>query len=68
MIKINLSRILGERRISRRKLAEMANVRPNTISAIYNEKVQRIDLDVLDRICKALNVQPGDILERIDDK
>ncbi|MED3905824.1 helix-turn-helix transcriptional regulator [Geobacillus thermodenitrificans] len=68
MIKINLSRILGERRISQRKLAEMANVRPNTISAIYNEKVQRIDLDVLDRICKALNVQPGDILERIDDK
>ena len=51
-----------------RKLAEMANVRPNTISAIYNEKVQRIDLDVLDRICKALNIQPGDILERIDDK
>jgi putative transcriptional regulator len=68
VIKINLSRILGERRISQRKLAEMANVRPNTISAIYNEKVQRIDLDVLDRICKALNVQPGDILERIDDK
>lgn len=67
MIKIHLSKILGERRITQRRLAEMADVRPNSVNAIYNEKAQRIDLDVLDKICKALDCQPGDLMERIDD-
>lgn len=67
MIKIHLSRILGERRITQRRLAEMADVRPNSVNMIYNEKAQRIDLDVLDKICKALDCQPGDLLERVDE-
>ena len=37
------------------------------VNMIYNEKAQRIDLDVLDKICKALDCQPGDLLERVDD-
>jgi putative transcriptional regulator len=67
MIKIHLSRVLGERRISQRQLAEMSGVRPNTINILYNEKIQRIDLDILNRICKALECQPGDLLEYISD-
>lgn len=65
MIKIHLSRILGERRISQRKLAEDANVRTATINAIYNESIQRLDLDVLNRICKTLDIQPGELIEYI---
>ena len=67
MIKINLSRILGERRISQKKLAEMAHLRPSTVNMVYNEKAQRIDFDVLNRFCKALNCQPGDLLEYLPD-
>ena len=67
MIKIHLSRVLGERRITQRRLSEMAGVRPNSINALYNEKAQRIDIDVLDKICKALECQPGDLLERIEE-
>ena len=67
LIKIHLSRILGERRITQRRLAEMADVRPNSVNAIYNEKAQRIDLDVLYKLCKALDCQPGDLMERVDD-
>lgn len=68
MIKIHLSRILGERRITQRKLAESANLRPNTVNMLYNERAQRIDFDVLNRLCKALGCQPGDIFEYIPDE
>ena len=67
MIKIHLSKMLGERRITQRRLADMAGIRPNSVNAIYNEKAQRIDLDVLDKICKALGCQPGDLLEHVED-
>ena len=65
MVKIHLSRILGEQRLSQKRLAEMAGIRPNTVNAIYHEQVRRIDFDVLDRICRALHCQPGDLLAYI---
>lgn len=68
VIKIHLSRILGERRMSQRTLAELAGVRPNAIGVIYNEKAQRIDLDILERVCRALACQPGDLLEYVPDE
>ena len=67
VIKINLSRILGERRITQKKLAEIAHLRPSTVNMVYNEKAQRIDFDVLNRFCKALNCQPGELLEYVPD-
>ena len=67
MIKNRLSRILGDRRLTQKKLAEMATLRPSTINAIYNERATRIDYDVLDKLCVALNCQPGDLLEHVAD-
>ena len=67
MIKIKLSEILVKHRISQKQLAEMTGLRPATISSIYNEKITRLDLQSLDRICKALNCRIGDILEYVDD-
>jgi putative transcriptional regulator len=67
MIRNHLSRILGERRISQKRLSEITDLRPSTVNAIYNERASRIDYDVLDRLCKALDCQPGDILEHVPD-
>ncbi len=66
MIKIKLSEILGRHRISQKQLAEEAGLRPATVSSIYNEKISRLDLHSLDKICKTLNCQPGDLMEYID--
>ncbi|WP_214730085.1 helix-turn-helix transcriptional regulator [Exiguobacterium sp. s168] len=63
MVRIRLSSILEARGLSQRQLALKAGIRPNALSAICNEKVQRIDLDILDRICTALELQPGDLFE-----
>ncbi|MBO5252310.1 MAG: helix-turn-helix transcriptional regulator [Clostridia bacterium] len=64
MIRIKLSRILGEKRISQAELARMTGIRPNTICNLYNELVERIDLEQLDLICEALECDISDILVR----
>ena len=52
MIKNHLSRILGERRWTRAKLARLTGIRPSTIGDLYNEMSERVSFDQLDRICE----------------
>ncbi|WP_312200297.1 helix-turn-helix domain-containing protein [Anaerospora hongkongensis] len=47
------------------QLQEISGVNKNTLYAIYNNTATRMDLSVLDRLCTALECQPGDILEFI---
>ena len=44
------------------QLSNITGVRPNTISDIYNEFVEKINLDTLDRICDALDCSLHEIL------
>ena len=48
MIKIHLSRILGEKRITQAELARQTGIRPSTIREIYNEISERLNIDYLD--------------------
>lgn len=68
MIRIYLSRILGERRWSQAKLAKITGIRPTTIGLLYNEQSRRIELDYLDKICNALGCDLSDLLEYTPDK
>lgn len=63
MIRIKLSEVLGRQKMTRKKLAELTNVRPNTIGDLYNEKVRKIDIDVLNRICSVMDCNISDLLE-----
>ncbi len=65
MIKIHLSRILGERRWSQARLARETGIRPSTICHWYNEFADRISLEHLDRICEVLGCTAADLLEYI---
>jgi len=64
-IKSNLSKILGERRMKMSELAEQAGIAKNTVLSLYHEKAKGITFDVLEKICNALNCQPGDIFEYV---
>ena len=68
MIKNNLSRLLGERKWTQADLARRAGVRPNTISALYNEFIDRVSLKQLDRICEVLGCKLSDLFEYIPPK
>ena len=60
MIKILLSRKLGELRWTQADLARKTGIRPSTISEIYHEMVERINLEHLDLICEALDCELED--------
>ena len=63
MIYLNLNSILGEKRIKMSELSVMSGVNKNTILAMYHNKQRRVDLEVLDKICKALNCDVTDIIK-----
>ncbi len=67
MIRIKLSELLGKNKMTRKALAELVGVRPNTIGDLYNERVKRIDLELLNNICKELDCELTDLIEYIKD-
>lgn len=62
-IKCHLSRIMGEQKINMAELAKRAGVAKNTVRSLYYETAKGITWDVLAKLCKALNCQPGDLIE-----
>ncbi|MBP5410925.1 MAG: helix-turn-helix transcriptional regulator [Lachnospiraceae bacterium] len=62
MIRIKLSRILGEKRKPQAELARMTGIRPATISELYNEIATSISFENLDKICDALDCDVSDII------
>lgn len=67
MIKILLSRKLGEVRWTQADLARKTGIRPTTISELYHELVERVNLEHLDLICEALGCELEEIITRVPD-
>ena len=65
MIKIHLSKILGEKRMSQAELSRQTGIRPSTINDIYNEISERLNVEHLDRICEYLDCNINDLIEYI---
>lgn len=63
MIKCHLSRLMGERKLKIADLARDLGVHRNTISLLYYEKAQRIDFEVLEKLCKYFDCPVSDVLE-----
>lgn len=66
MIKIHLSRILGEKRMSQAELSRRTGIRHNTICNIYNEICISIKIEHLEAICEVLECNVGDLIEYIE--
>ena len=65
---VNLDVIMAKRKISSSELAEKINITQANLSILKNNKAKAIRFSTLEAICKALNCQPGDILEYIEDE
>jgi len=65
MIKIMLSRKLGELRWTQADLARKTGIRPSTINELYHEIAERVNLEHLDLICEALDCDLDEILVRV---
>lgn len=67
-IKFKLKVLLAMNEMTQKELAETTGVRAPTISAICTNKIKQVPVDVIEKICRALNCQPGDIIEYIEDE
>ncbi len=65
---INIDVMLAKRKMSVTELSEKVGVTMSNISILKNGKAKAIRLATLNEICKALDCQPGDILEYISDE
>ncbi|MBQ3664947.1 MAG: helix-turn-helix transcriptional regulator [Lachnospiraceae bacterium] len=64
---INIDVMLAKRKMSVTELSNRVGITMANISILKNGKAKAIKIDTLDKICKALDCQPGDILEWRDD-
>lgn len=67
MLRILLSVRLGEKRWTQKQLADATGIRRNTINDLYHEMTDRVSLEQLDLICKALDCKISDLLVQEED-
>lgn len=65
---INIDVMLAIRKMSVTELSEKVGITMANISVLKNGKAKAIKISTLNSICKALNCQPGDILEYVEDE
>jgi putative transcriptional regulator len=63
MIKLNLDRVMAERQLSLTELAERIGITLANLSILKTNKARAIRFSTLDALCKALECQPGELLE-----
>lgn len=62
-IRIKLDELIKKNNISKNKLSHRAEMQRTQINNYCNNKISRLDIDVLARLCTVLNCQIGDLLE-----
>lgn len=67
MIIVNIDVMLAKRKMSVTELSEKVGITMANISILKNGKAKAIKFSTLEAICKALECQPGDILEYKDE-
>lgn len=66
-IRINLDVMMAKRKMSLNELADKVGITLANLSILKTGKAKAIRFSTLEAICKALECQPGDIIEFIED-
>ncbi|AKP50562.1 helix-turn-helix transcriptional regulator [Cyclobacterium amurskyense] len=65
---VNLDVIMAKRKVSLNELSERVNLTLSNLSILKTGKAKAIRFSTLESICKALDCQPSDILEYVNDE
>ncbi|MCI9057566.1 MAG: helix-turn-helix transcriptional regulator [Oscillospiraceae bacterium] len=65
---VNLDVVLAKRKMSLSQLSEQVGVTLANLSVLKTNKAKAVRFSTLEAICKALDCQPGDILEYIPEE
>lgn len=67
-IVVNLDVILAQRKLTSLELSQQIGLTPANLSILKTGKAKAVRISTIDAICRALDCQPGDVLEYIPDK
>ncbi len=67
-IVVNLDVMMARRRKAAGELAEEIGITPANLSILKNNKAKAVRFSTLEALCKALDCQPGELLEYVDDE
>jgi len=68
MVINHLSEIMGRKRLKIADVVAGTGLAINTVSGLYHDKVKRVDLETLDKLCDFLGVGIGEILEHVKEE
>ncbi len=63
MIVVNLDVMMAKRKMSLSQLSEKVDITLANLSILKNNKARAVRFTTLEALCRALNCQPGDLLE-----
>ncbi len=66
-IMINLDVMMAKRKMGLTELSDRVGITLANLSILKNNRARAVRFSTLDAICKALDCQPGDILEYVED-
>lgn len=64
---VRLDRMMADRKVAQKDLAKEIGITPANLSKLKTGKVSSVKLETMEKICKALKCQPGDLFEYIED-
>ena len=65
---VNLDVMMAKRKMSLGELAQKVDITMANLSILKNNKARAVRFSTLEAICKAMDCQPGDILEYVPDE
>lgn len=67
VIKCHLSRLMGERKLKIADLARETGINRGTVTRLYFETAERVELEVIDILCKYFQCAVSDLFEHLPD-
>ena len=67
-IVVNLDVMMARRRKAAGELAEEIGITPANLSILKNNKAKAVRFSTLEALCKALDCQPGELLEYVEEE
>ena len=66
MIRCHFARLLGERKLKISDVARETGINRGTLTRLYYETAERVELEVLDRLCDYFGVDLPQLIEKVD--
>lgn len=67
MIRCHLARLMGEHKMKISDVANETGLHRNTITLLYKETAQRVDIDAMDKLCQLFRCSVADLFEYVED-